>query len=245
MAIAVTLGMTTFQASVRSQNRLDTGTPPAATPWWPDWLDEQFREHGLTSLTSYQSPLYGYTVEWSDDWGVSPLELRPVDSQPNVREGGRDILHLARTGLQATLSIVSMPDEGMTIPERFEEAIASEREGHDVVASHSSSASAMWVERIVTGEPPAVSTVIVTQLLALDDGVALVIWLTAPQDALEAAFVDASGVLVDGEPIFTGIPWDEIEDALDAVEAAFADVAGVLLDGHPLLSGFQVSAPGA
>jgi hypothetical protein len=183
---------------------------PAATP---DRDEDAMAADGLTGPNSYQSPHYGYTIEWSDDWGFEGLPLSPVQTLGD----SSDRLYLIRSGAVDRLSFVSVPGDGRSIAQRFADATADLPGNTGIAVSLLAPQVATWVERIVMDDPDAPPSVTVHQIRALDDDAALVIWLASYEDTLAAAFAAAAGVLLDGEAVYTGIPWEVIAEALAAL----------------------------
>jgi len=172
---------------------------PTATPAVPDWTD--YEEDGLLGPNSYQSPSYGYAIEWSDDWR---LRTDPP-TQPVVVLGEfNDRLYLERATGSAELWFLSVADDGRTVQQRYIDATESLPEHTEIVTTLSLGQSVIWVEQRASDDPAVGATVTVNEIRALAGGGALVIYLAAAADELEAAFADLAGVLLDGGPLFSG-----------------------------------------
>jgi hypothetical protein len=174
------------------------GTPVAT----PDWDEAAMAADGLTGPNSYQSPHYGYAVEWSGDWR---LRTDPPTAPVQTLGDASDRLYLERTAGEAELWFISVADDGRTVQQRYTDATESLPEHTEVVTTLSLGQSVIWVEQRASDDPGASPSVTVNEIRELDGGGALVIYLAAVADELEAAFADVAGVLLDGAPLFSGL----------------------------------------
>lgn len=183
---------------------------------------------GLISDTEYESPQFGYEVEWTDDWVLddyydNPDEgLQPVMTDP---ENEQDRLYLIWTEGSADYGFITIigqtasrggPDadveewtdrdyiEGQWPEDEWEVDVVLEEEGRD---------RGSVVYSLVSAEGDQYYTIYLS--IELDGGEMIYITFSTSEASFEDAFEHVSeDIEIDGDPIFTLYDWDDIEDAL-------------------------------
>ena len=188
---------------------------PAASPQAMPMRDADLAAAGLTGPNSYQSPLYGYTVEWGDFWIPDTSTGAPVSSDPTVGETGQDDLFLAPvdTGIDAQLAFSSRSDDGVAIAARLDENPLPDAGGVRLLIRERRT-QVTWVDLHFEAETTTVARVVANQVMSLDDGADLFILFESAVDDIEAAFTAAQEVLLHGEPLFDTVDWQDIADGL-------------------------------
>lgn len=188
---------------------------PQASPAGVAWTSEDLAGAGLTCPTSYRSPMYSYVVEWPDSWQLdASLGPPPVVSNPNWGETGRDDLFLAPADLdvKARLVFSSRPDDGRTIADMAGTPLPAAGGVRLLIRERRTQVT--WVDLAFAEGTSSAERVEVNQVVALDGGALLFIWLLAGIDAIEAAFTTAQEITLDGEALFGTVDWGDIADGI-------------------------------
>jgi hypothetical protein len=187
---------------------------PVSTPM-PGWTDEELAAAGLTGPHSYRSPLYGYTVGWPDSWRLDTSPgPPPVQSNPEWGETGRDDLFLSPVdpAVEARLAFSSRPDDGRTVGDMTETPLPASGGVRLIIRERRTQVT--WVDLAFAEGTSSAEQVQVNQVIALDDGALLFIWMLARPDTIEASFTTAQEIMVDGEPLFETVDWQDLADGL-------------------------------
>jgi len=221
-----------IESAIASQKTSGTGTTTGSKAGSQDDIDPAYAEAGLTSPTSYESPQYGYVVEWTDPWSMRP----PTDTWGAVMstpKSGTDrlVLDYAKPGsteFLATLLIDSSPSNDLT-PEII--VSSDDYPEHSTYATdvvtltlidskkgRQGSALAVWEVRYTQGTRDQLMGY---QLIAIDtvgDGVQRQTRLDLHRDSSDAAEDDfatlTSAITMDGDAILLGYPAEEFSDAI-------------------------------
>lgn len=211
----------------------DSGTASASSASESDVaVDPAYADAGLTSPTTYESPQYGYTVEWGDPWTMRPPTdtWGAVNSDPKT---GDDTLVLddavAKSGeLLATLLIDASPANEYT-PELItssEDYPKHSTYAYNVVKltlidskdGRRGSALAVWEVRYPKKEK---GSLMGYQFIAIDtvgEGVQRQTRLDLHRDTSDAAQEDfatlTAAITLDGDAILLGYTAEEFSDAL-------------------------------
>ena len=148
-------------------------------------------DDGLVDASSYESPQFGYTVTWGNDWTV---RARDVTSNP----GGLDTLTLRGAG---TLLIAGQADD-VSAAEVVEERIALESGNPEDVVDEYLDAEVPGAELLVG------RTRILIEAYTLEEhGAVVVAVLSARENRFDDALAAAQeGVRVNDSPVLTGEP---------------------------------------
>ncbi len=187
---------------------------PAASPM-PSWTEEELAAAGLTGPNSYLSPLYGYPVEWPDSWQLDTnLGLPPVESNPSWGETGRDDLFLMPVdpAVAARLAFSSRPGDGRTVADMMETPLPANGGVRLLIRERRTQVT--WVDLAFAEETSTVEQVQANQVIALDDGALLFIWMLAAPDTIEASFTTAQEITVGGDLLFETVDWQDLADGL-------------------------------
>ena len=164
---------------------------------------------GVTGPNSYESPQFGYEVEWSGEWIVS--------AGSTTSEADQDMLVLD-IGTSIRVQLVGV-DPGTDPADLLDSLVAPFMEGElfedvEVTELESESGEVAVNLDFTIGDEPARQR-IEARLLPSGDAVVGVRLSTRP-DLFEAAFADATeNILIDGDPAFTnqtGVTDEEQQD---------------------------------
>ncbi len=188
---------------------------PVASPVAARWTIADLEAAGLTGPNSYQSPLYGYTVEWPGSWTLDASGVLPVRSDPDWGETGRDDLFLvpADPAVEARLLFTSRPDDGVAIGDRLD-ANPLPGTGGVRLLIRARPTQITWVDLLFEDMTTTVVSVTVNQVISLNGGADLFIAFTAGVEGVGVAFTTAQEILLHGEPLFNTVDWQDISDGL-------------------------------
>ena len=187
---------------------------------------------GLISETEYESPLFGYEMEWSDDWGLDLFYDQPEnDIQPvmSSEADGFDRIYIAWfgepdagvwntiTGQDANRGSLEEEVEAWTDPDYIQENWLDSNPEYVVEAildDTTSDSAAVVYSLLDTGNDDAVYYIV--YMAVYRDDYTLYVSFTAYEDNFEDGYAALDEIEVDGEPLFTFLDWDDIEEAIDA-----------------------------
>lgn len=234
LAMIVALLCCLVPAAALGQGIKDAADDPATEeateePFDPVEQASEWEDAGLIDDQSYESPQFGYTLDWSSDWAVdvAVVELygyQPVSSDAEIEQ---DLLYLLWSGgpNEEAYVIVSGqttnrggPDgeaDEWTDPDWIDENWEPNLEV-DVLLDDTTRDAAAVLYAVEDSEDPG-SPIYYTiyQSIALDDGTTLYLTFSAAEDVAEDAYDSwASDVEIDGAPIDLVFDWQDIEAAL-------------------------------
>lgn len=181
--------------------------------------DEQ-EEAGLTSETSYESPEFGFEVEWDDPWEVG-------DDFPTTERGGPDQLVLygePREEMRDQITVFAVASEES--PDDLLESVTGDR-----LDDEDEYPDAELVEEHYDAEPPSATIswlfegdrlIQTTEVRVIEEGESvLVVEHWVPEEDFDDAFAEINEVVsLDGDPLFA-VVGDELDtDEDDADEQA-------------------------
>jgi hypothetical protein len=182
---------------------------------------------GLLDDTEYESPQFGYAVEWSTDWDLDLYyDDLDNDTQPVMSntEDRFDTIYLAWQGeANAPVWIVvtgqeanrGTPDdeiEEWTDEDWIEDQWASGIEV-EVLLDDAGRDSASVLYSLVDTDNDDAQFYTMYVAVYLDD-YTLYLSFTAQEDYLEDGYEALEDVEIDGDPLFQYFDWDEIEEAI-------------------------------
>lgn len=190
-----------------------------------DW-----EESGLIDDQSYESPQFGYTVDWSRDWAVDVFydqpeeDLQPVMSDEDI---GQDLLYLVWTGgpNEEAYAIISgqsanggSPDgdvEEWLAPDFIEATWEPNLDVKPVLDDTTRNAGAVLYSVADAEDPGSLVYYTIYQSIALEDGTTLYLTFSAGEDVVEDAYASwASNLDIDGAPLDLVFDWEDIEAAI-------------------------------
>lgn len=179
----------------------------------PGRVGAQGEEDGLTSETSYESPQFGYSLEWDEAW--------TVESVLSVEAATLDTLLLASE--DASLAVVGSGDRAspadaleMFVTGREETAADLEVIDQDPEADIPSATLAYTASGATGGGDGPVREYVEVRALDQPDS-ALTIAFQAPEEGFDTALADAqAAVTFDGEPVFVNVAQDQSEETPEA-----------------------------
>lgn len=214
-----------------TEQPLDRDTEEATEePFDPAEQEEDWEEAGLVDDRSYESPQFGYTVDWSRNWSLDLYydqpdeDIQPVMSDEEIEQ---DLLYLIWTdnGEEAYAIISGQTanrggPEGdvdeWTDPDYVEdEEIWGPGAEVEVLLDDTTRDSGAVLYSIVDTENDDAQYYTIYQSIELEDGATLYLTLQSTEDWLEGAYESwTSDVEIDGAPIEVVFEWEDIEAAL-------------------------------
>jgi hypothetical protein len=197
----------------------DAGDDDEADRDRPESADPE--DLGLVDDHEYESPQFGYAVEWSRDWDLDEFYEEPlisnneneVDTLYLAWEDGEQFAWVIVTGQTASRGGPDADVEEWLDPDYIENQWDPEIEAEPILDDVSGDAGAVLYSVIDTENDDAQYY---TMYLAIErDDYMLYLSFTSHVDFLEDAYVAVGDVLIDGEPVFQFFDWDDIEEAMD------------------------------
>lgn len=199
---------------------------PADEPSSSDW-----EAAGLIDDQSYESPQFGYTVDWSRDWAVDVYYDQPEeDLQPVMSDerNQQDIIYLVWSGgpnQEAYVIFAGFPSkrggpagdvEEWTDPDYIERQWDTNNMEVEVLLEETTrDAGAVLYSVVDTEDPGGLVYYTIYQSIELEDGTTLYLTFSAGEDWFEDAYESwVSDLEVDGAPIDVVFEWEEIEAAI-------------------------------
>lgn len=213
-------GMKGDPAATEEAEEVTTGN---SGPCWPEKGTDPVtdpEEAGLVGRRAYESPQFGYEVEWTRSWVPDEYFDTPVISFP-VEERDALCLWLDDSSLYAYIYVIGQTDTrggpDADLDEWTDEGyIANQWPDLDVevVIGDASRTSAQVIYHL---EDPVEGTEYYTTYLSIEQRDGSMIYITFVTDA--ASFEDAYQMVIedielDGDSMFTVIDWDDIEAEL-------------------------------
>lgn len=180
----------------------------------------EYADAGMVTETSYVSPQFGTSVQWTEEWALSPAS--PVETDPG---NSIDSLSLTWTGSRQNLLLVfSIPSYGVTIDQFVAYASSAERTAADfpmeatvVLADATSTRGGLLIH-----VPEMANTFIYEEFRLSDDGSTITIVRLAgilgpdgnvERDLKPTLTAAQEGVTVNGEPVLTYFTVDVVVQA--------------------------------
>jgi hypothetical protein len=152
-------------------------------------------ENGLVGENAYESPSFGYEVEWSEDWSADPERVTTGDA-------GDQLLLDNENGF---IFIVGVAIE--VAPVQAIEAALDGRDPAPEIVDSDESDDLAWTQLSYELDDTPLTEYIEARPI---DGGVLIISLTAPDDDYaEVALLALDGVTIDGDPLFLSLSDDE------------------------------------
>ncbi len=183
---------------------------------------------GLISDTEYESPQFGYVVEWTEDWVLddyfdNPDEgLQPVMTNPETEqdflyliwtEGSSDYGYIYIIGQTASRGGPDADVEEWTDPDYIASQWPEDDWEAEVVLDEESRDRGSVVYALTDADGALYYTIYLS--IELDGGEMIYITFSTSEASFEDAFEHVSeDIEIDGEPIFTLYDWDDIEAEL-------------------------------
>jgi hypothetical protein len=164
-------------------------------------------DNGLIDDYSYESPNYGYEVEWDDPWEADPSQTA---SEPRA-----DDLTLVNED-DAQIWVTSMPTVGgpEEVVDAYLDAFAQLMSDDEVVEVGEADGVAY---ALMTGNDGEADTTMYVEVQEIEDGVVLITTLIAEDESFDYSLTSAGAeVEIDGEPTFQAL--DAAEDEADEDE---------------------------
>jgi hypothetical protein len=185
--------------------------------------DAELEELGLVGEGEYESPQFGYAVEWSTEWALDEYYAVPLVSDTDA---GVDEVYLEWTGERAdpdetAYAMVSGQANGEGVDETLERWTGdeyAERWGEHVDANviiEANDGDTGVVLFSLYREDTERQYYKINVVVEREGGEVLYLTLNTWEPDFEAAYAAAGGILVDGEPLLTLTDWDEIEEAIE------------------------------
>lgn len=185
-------------------------------------------EAGLIDDRSYESPQYGYTVEWNRDWAVDDWYDQPDEGlQPVMsnEDSGVDTIYLMwvddeETPVYVIISSQNTDRGGVqaeigewTDPDYIEDQWSSNFEVEPILDGITLGSAAVLYSIIDTDDGSQYYTIY--QWIEMEDGNSVYLTFSGYEDWLEDGYDSyVSDILVNGEPIAAQFTWAEIEEAI-------------------------------
>jgi hypothetical protein len=181
-------------------------------------------EAGMVGTREYESPQFGYTVEWARGWDLDDYFETPIYSSEDAE---RDSLCLIWSESEETYGYTYIIGQAASrgAPEADVEAWVDdefiEQQWPDfdveVLLEDSTRSSGSVVYSIFEPEE-RVQYYTIYQSIELDDGSMIYITFSTDEASFEDAFAQVStDIEIDGDTILDLFDWDEIEEAIDAL----------------------------
>jgi hypothetical protein len=163
---------------------------------------------GVVEDGLYESPNYGYEVEWTDDWTVDAENSASEDTYDFVQFISEDGYALSITGQEL--------DRGDSIPDYVDRLLDNEEDEYntDIVLDEADEEEGGYLGVYETED--GVELVVYSATWMHDDDLIVTVILIAPPDEFEDALDAAQDAFsVDGEPVLELFRTREIRNALD------------------------------
>lgn len=163
---------------------------------------------GVVEDGLYESPNYGYEVEWTDDWTVDAENSASEATYDFVQFIGEDGYVLSITGQEL--------ERADSIPDYVDRLLDTEEEEYntDILLDDADEEEGGYLGVYETED--GVELVVYSATWMHDDGLIVTVILIAPPDEFEDALDAAQGAFsVDGEPVLELFRTREIRNALD------------------------------
>ncbi len=197
---------------------------PTDEPFDPVEESSDWEAAGLVDDRSYESPQFGYAVDWSADWSLDVYYDPPVISDEEIEQ---DLLYLVWNGgpeeeayviISGQLTNRGGPDgevEEWTDPDFIEEQWEPNFEVEAVLDDTTRDSAAVLYSVADPEEPDSLVYHTIYQATELDDGTTLYLTFSASEVVVEAAYESWSeDVEIDGEPLDLVFDWSDIEAAI-------------------------------
>jgi len=182
---------------------------------------------GLIDDTEYESPQFGYAVEWSTDWGLD-LYYDDIDNgtQPVMSNSDDDVdtLYLAWedepgapvwivvTGQETNRGTPDGEVDEWTDRDWIDDQWASGIDVEVLLDDSGRDSAAVLYSLVDTDNDDAQFYTIYVAVYV--DDYTLYLSFTAQEDFFEDGYAALEDVEIDGEPLFQYFDWDEIEEAI-------------------------------
>ncbi len=230
LALMLALLLSLAPAVALGQGIKDAGGDDPATeeateePFDPAEQADDWEAAGLIDDRSYESPQFGYSLDWSRDWAVDVYYDPPVISDDANEQ---DLLYLVWTGNpgEEAYAIVSGqtanrggPDgdvEEWTDPGFIEDQWESNFEVEALLDDSSRDAGAVLYSVVDTEDPDELVYYTIYQSVELADGTTLYLTFSAYEDWFEDAYEAwGSDLELDGATLDLVFAWEDIEAAI-------------------------------
>ncbi len=183
---------------------------------------------GLISDTEYESPQFGYGVEWSTDWTLDLYYDRPEDDvQPVMsnEDDEYDTVYLAWIGEPDAASWAIVTGQSANrggVDEEIDEWTDEDWMANqwakgiepEVLLTDTSRDTAAVLYQLVDSDADDAVYYTIYVAIYLDD-YTLYLSYTAAEVFFEDGYAALEDVEIDGDPLFQFLDWDDIEDAID------------------------------
>ena len=181
-------------------------------------------EAGMTGTRDYESPQFGYTVEWASGWELDEYFETPVFSSPDQERDSLCLIwSLDETTYGYTYIIGQSASRGGPDADVEEWVDADFIESQwpdfevDVLLEDSTPSTGQVVYSIFDPEE-RFQYYTIYQSIELDDGSMIYITFSTNEDSFEESFERVStDIDIDGDNIADLFDWDEIQEAIDAL----------------------------
>jgi hypothetical protein len=197
-----------------------TEEPPTATTVPTSNISDEWRAAGLINDQSYESPQFGYTVEWDETWSLDEGHEPPVESNTDDE---RDRLYLRSADDTSTLNAVGCPCVATTIGELVE----NHSEAEYVAEGYGKDASVLLADynrddigaTVVFYEQDGQDMITVEELYVLGDESLVVIKFTSPADRIADTYpATGEAVSLNDQPVLTFFDIEDITAALEETD---------------------------
>ncbi len=180
-------------------------------------------DHGLVGRRAYESPQYGYSVDWSRVWEVDDYYDTPVLSDADTGQDTARLIWTSSDGSEAWLAITGQSDNrGGPAEDVAEwtdpEYIAWNWDNPDfeveVLLDQSSRRTGAVLYSLIDSGNDDALWYIIFQAVELRDGTTIYFQYTIFGEILEDAYDAAGDILLNGDPALHYLEWDDIEAAL-------------------------------
>jgi hypothetical protein len=202
---------------------------------------EEYEDAGVLADGEYESPQFGYSVEWSDAWQLDPDYDPPVESDEDEKRDDIKLAWFGDDGEQAFANVIGRPADSNTVESEFEFLIDSENAadlwGDDLepvvlmedLGRGSAAVLFALVESDDDDKPSEAGLDVYITLFVmveLEDDAFLIITLSGDVSHFAAAYEAAEDILVAGDEMLTPFLAGDVEDTLDqAMELSSPDAA--------------------
>jgi hypothetical protein len=177
---------------------------------------------GLVGRRSYESPQFGYTIDWSRDWDVDSYYEPPVVSSEDDEQdliylvwsdGSGSEAYAIFSGQTASRGGGDADVEEWTDPDYIAEQWNANFDVEPLLDDTTRDAGAVLFSVVDTDNDSQYYTVY--QSIELEDGTTLYLTFSSHEDSLEDAYTSWSeDVEINGEPIDVVFTWADIEGAI-------------------------------
>lgn len=236
LAMIVALILCLSPAAVMGQGIKDAVNDDPATeeateePFDPVEQSSEWEDAGLIDDQAYESPQFGYTIDWSADWAVDLFydqpdqDLQPVLSNEDIEQdiiyllwsGGPDEeAYAIYSGQTANRGGPAGEVEEWTDPDYIEDAWSPDLEVEVLLEDTTRTSAAVLYSVEDPADPDGPVSYTVYQVIELEDGTTLYLTFSASEDVAEAAYESwVSDIEIDGEPLDVIFDWSDIEAAM-------------------------------